>query len=1025
MLVFADGPLNLPELEEQVLQRWDEQDTVARARTRNAGGRAWMTVEGPPTVNGNPALHHVFTSAYKDIYARFQSLRGRSVTRRGGWDCQGLPVEIAVERKLGLKDKPDIERYGIDKFVAECRELVTGNIGNFEAVLQRAGYWVDYERAYRTMDDDYLESVWSHLKVMWDRGLVYEGHRVVPYCIRCGTALSSHELGQPNVYQDRTDTTAYVGFRLDDRPWELVVWTTTPWTLPANVAVAVHPERDYGVYDVDGRQLVIAVALAAPLVGDLEPSTVLRGADLVASTYRRPFPEVGADNAPYGRVVAWDDVAEDLGTGLVHIAPAFGMDDYNLGRANDLPVVNPISGDGRYVEGPWAGVKVFDAVEPIMAELAARSLLVRPDTILHSYPHCWRCQTPLIYWAKPTWFIATSTIKQDLIDQNEQINWFPDSIKHGRFGNWLRDNIDWAVSRDRYWGTPLPIWRCEQGHDTCVGSRAELGKLADRDLADLSLHRPTVDDVQIACPDCGEPARRTPSVCDVWLDSGCAPAAQWHASAEAGRGALGDRFPADFICEAIDQTRGWFYSLLAANTMVFDTTPYRNVVCLGHLVDDEGRKMSKSLGNVIDPLELFPRYGADGLRWYLFNLGAPWGPKRISREAMGQRLRRDLDTLWNTTSFYRQYARIEDFSPSGEAPRATNVMDRWILSRLDRLIVDVTAGLEGYEAHAAAAQLSDFVDELSNWYVRRSRRRFWNTDSAADGSDTSALATLHHVLRTLALLLAPFTPFFAEALWVAVQGEDVESVHLADWPAPAEVADVVLDDAMADARRIASLVRSARTEAALPVRQPLKRVIVSGDATLTDEVRAVVAEEINTREIVLGGAQDIPTRREVRPNWRTLGPRYKQLMKQISLALENLPEGEGDRLAAGEALTLFVDDRDVLINPDDVSITEHVEQGWVTARDGSLTVALDTSSDEDLQAEFRRRTLVRHIQVARREGGLDIQDRIRLGLPDDVWADRAAIADEVLAVETVPLGEFGDPPGAVTGSDFAFVRVAR
>jgi len=1027
VLVSPDGPLNLPDLEERVQQHWDEHDTVRRARTRNPDGAPWITVDGPPTVNGSPALHHVWTSAYKDIYARFHTMRGRFVDRRAGWDCQGLPVEIAVERKLGLRDKPDIERYGIERFVAECRELVTGNITNFETVLARAGYWVDYERAYRTMDDTFLESVWSHIKVLWDRKLIYEGHRVVPYCIRCGTALSSHELGQPGVYRDRTDATAYVGLQLEDRPWELVVWTTTPWTLPANVAAAVHPEREYGVFDVAGRQLVIAMALASSVVGDAEPGAVVLGSDLAGLTYRRPFPDVGADAAPTGRVIEWDDVAEDLGTGLVHIAPAFGVDDYNLGQSHGLPVVNPVGADGRYIEGRYEGIKVFDAVEDIMAELTERGLMVKPDTILHSYPHCWRCQTPLVYWAKPTWFIATSSIKQDMIDQNATINWFPDNIKEGRFGNWLRDNIDWAVSRDRYWGTPLPIWRCDNGHDLCVGSRAQLGELAGRDLSALSLHRPSVDDVEVPCPQCGGAARRTPAVCDVWFDSGCAPTAQWAESAEQGLDALSGRFPADFICEAIDQTRGWFYSLLAVNTMVYGKTPYENVVCLGHLVDDEGRKMSKSLGNVIDPLELFPQFGADGLRWYLFSLGAPWGPKRISREAIGQRIRRDLDTLWNTTSFFRQYAVIEQFTPDPGAAPSSHVMDRWILSRLDALITDVSAGLEGFEAHTAAARVSEFLDALSNWYVRRSRRRFWGGD---DGADVQALQTLHQILRTVAVLLAPFTPFLAEAIWSALQDEDADSVHMAAWPRATGASDAALDLEMEHARRISSLARSARTESGLPVRQPLKRVIVSGGSRLTDAVRDIVADEVNTREVVPGGAGSIPMRREVRPVWRKLGPRYKGVTEQIKLALGSLEAADVEKLAAGVPLVLFVDDRDVLINSDDVTIDEHVEQGWVTARDGSLTVALDTSTDVDLQAEFRRRTLVRHIQVARRENGLDIQDRIRLGVPADVWGARDSVGSEVLAIDMVPLDELlaelpENAEGLVRGADFAFVRVAR
>ena len=624
---------------------------------------------------------------------------------------------------------------------------------------------------------------------------------------------------------------------------------------------------------------------------------------------------------------------------------------------------------------------------------------------------------PLIYWAKPTWFIATSTIKQDMLDQNAEVTWYPANIKEGRFGNWLRENVDWAVSRDRYWGTPLPIWRCDNGHDSCVGSRAELSELRGQDLADLPLHRPVVDEVTFPCPQCGAVARRVAPVCDVWLDSGCAPAAQWSVNAQDGLTALGDRFPADFICEAIDQTRGWFYSLLALNTMVFGQTPYRNVVCLGHLVDDEGRKMSKSLGNVIDPNDLFPTHGADGVRWYMFSLGAPWGSKRISVNAMVQRVRKDLHTLWNTAQFYRQYAELERSIPDLAEP-SDHVMDRWIRSRLNHLAAQVTEHLNGFVAHQAAAEISNFIDELSNWYIRRNRRRFWD---GANGADFRALATLREVLGTLAVLMSPFTPHFADAIWTVARGAEADSVHLEPWAVPSGPVDEALEADMELARRASSLIRAARAQSSLPVRQPLRRVIATLPADLPPEILKMVLDEVNARELITD-PDALPVHRQVRPNWRVLGPRYRHLTSQISTALGALEAADIRRLAGGESLSLSISGHEVTIHPDDVTITEQIDADWVTAQDMGITVALDTTSDAALDAEFRRRTLVRHIQMARRSTGLRLQDRIVLGLPDDVWAERDLVATEVLASEVVPLAGLvaEGRPGLVRGDDFAF-----
>lgn len=1008
------GPLHLPSLEFEILEFWRQADIPAAFARRNPGGRPWVTYEGPPTVNGSPALHHVWTSTYKDVYARFQTLRGRRVDRKGGWDCQGLPVEIAVERALGLKNKRDIERYGIGKFVQKCRELAESNISTFSDVLFRIGYWVDYENAYRTMDDSFLESVWWQLRQMWDQGLVYEGHKVVPYCVRCATGLSSHELGQPGVYREVTHQSVFVGLPLEEGGDHLAVWTTTPWTLPANVAVAVDPGADYGRYRVGERTVIVAVDRAPHVLPEVEVEEVFPGSDLVGRAYQRPYPEVELTGGRGGVIVGWSGVAGDVGTGLVHIAPAFGEEDNALGLREGLAVLSPIDGSGEYRTGPFRGRGVHEVSADVTADLEERGLVLRVQPYQHQYPHCWRCNCELIYWAKPNWFIRTSSRKDDLLAQNEGITWYPAHLKDGRFGNWLKENVDWAVSRDRFWGTPLPVWRCTSGHSVCVGSRAELSALTGRDQSRLPLHRPYIDEVTFPCPECAEQATRVAAVCDVWLDSGCVPAAQWgHPHDPAGR--FGTGFPADFICEAIDQTRGWFYSLLAANTMVFDTTPFTTVVCLGHLVDDDGRKMSKSVGNVIDPLELLPEYGADGIRWYLLSAGAPWGARRISFEAIDQRTRRDLHTLWNVVAFHARYAEVEDFTPT-PGFRSPHLMDRWVRSRLLGLTRAVTADMEGYAAHLAVKRIGEFIDELSNWYVRRSRRRFWEGDRAA-------LETLSQVLGTLAVLLAPFCPFLAEGVHRKVKGEGAGSVHLADWPADGsgDEVDELLEEQMAQARRAAALGRAARRDAGLPGRQPLRTAVVAGVAPWSQDIREIALEELNVHRLLIGQDAELPLSHRLRVNWKVFGPRHRTSVNEVAAAVSQITDRERiEALRAGEAVVLTVDGRQVTLAPDEVVIEEVLHGGWQIAAEDGVTVALETALDEELAMEGRRRTVVRHIQVARRDAGLAILDRIRLWVEGDLLSAAHAIAGEVLADFVGDLQEAPDEGSAIRGEGFAF-----
>ncbi len=739
----VDAALDLPALEERVLARWKADDLFAQVRAWRADAPPWIFYEGPPTANGRPGLHHVWARVFKDLYPRFQTMRGHAVPRQAGWDSHGLPVEIEVEKELGLGSKQDIEEYGVAAFNERCRESVSRYVEDWIALTDRSGIWFDTEHAYWTMSNDFIESVWWLVRQLWDAGLLYEGHRVSPYCPRCGTALSSHELGQPDTYRDVVDPSVFVRFPIVGRDVDLLVWTTTPWTLVSNVAVAVGPDIPYVriAAPEGGRDLVLAAAAADRRWPGAEASESWTGRDLVGWRYHRPFDLLPVDESG-ARVVAADFVETDEGSGLVHLAPAFGEMDALVGRAEGLPVVNPVGPDGTFDDRvtPWAGRFVKDADPEIIADLRNRGLLVAEEPYEHSYPHCWRCGTPLLYWAKTSWFVRTSARQDDLLRENERIGWHPEHIKHGRFGKWLEGNVDWALSRDRYWGTPLPVWRCPDGHDTCIGSVVELQGLAGRDLGGLDLHRPAVDDVTFSCPveGCDATATRLAPVLDAWFDSGSMPSAQHHAPFE-HEDRFRSSFPADFICEAIDQTRGWFYSLLAVNTLVFGSTPYRNVVCLGLIVDAEGQKMSKSRGNVADAWEIFAHHGADAVRWYFFSSGSPWTTRRVSDDGIREAARTTLLTLWNVLAFFATYADLDGWTPaaagdaSDEAP--AHVLDRWIRAELDDATATITEALDDFDALAASTRLARFVDDLSNWYLRRSRRRFWK-QAGAEGTGT-------------------------------------------------------------------------------------------------------------------------------------------------------------------------------------------------------------------------------------------------------------------------------------------------
>jgi len=1002
---FPDLPavVDLPAIEHEVLARWRNGNVFQRSLDQTAAGPLWTFYEGPPTANGMPGVHHVEARVFKDAFPRFKTMQGFHVPRRAGWDCHGLPVEVAVEKELGLASKKDIEAYGIKEFNERCRESVLRHVDAFEVLTERMGYWVDTASAYRTMDASYIESVWWSLKVIFDKGLLVKDFRISPYCPRCGTPLSDHELGQPDVYQVVTDPSVTVRFPLLTLPdgadpqlkgADLLVWTTTPWTLVSNTAVAVHPDETYVVARKpgDGDRVVVAEALLRQVLGeDWQIAARFRGAELAGSTYQPPFSLIEIPNAH--RVVTGAFVTTEDGTGLVHLAPAFGAPDMETGRAHGLPVVNPIRPDGRFeVQVPLVGGLFFkDADAPLTDDLARRGLLLRAEPHEHSYPHCWRCGTPLLYYALPSWYIRTTAIKEEMLAENEKTNWQPPTIKHGRYGEWLRNNVDWAMSRSRFWGTPLPLWLCADEHVTCAGSLAELSELAGRDLAGLDPHRPFVDEVVIACPKCGGEAHRVPEVIDGWYDSGSMPFAQLGAPLR-NQAEFERAYPAQFIAEAIDQTRGWFYSLMAVGTLVFGRSSYENVLCLGLLTDDRGRKMSKHLGNVLEPIPLMDAHGADALRWFFAATGSPWAARRMGPGVLEEIVRKVLLTYYSTTSFLVLYANAAAAQGNAwgperriEAPPVASrpVLDRWVLSELHALVRDVTTAMEAFDSAAAGRRMAAFIDDVSNWYVRRSRRRFWEGPGTPGGA--AAFATLYECLETLTALMAPFVPFLTDYVWGVLRADGApDSVHLAGWPvADAGFIDEQLSVQMGLVRRLVELGRSARSSAVVRVRQPLARALVSapGFGGLSDELRGQIADELNVRALdTLDSVGEDLVEVSVKPNFRGIGKRFGKGTPAVAAAIAGVadPALLAATLRSAGAASVLVGDSPVTLEPDDVIVTQTPRSGWAVASDSGETVALEVTITPELRREGLAREVVRLVQDARKNDGLDVSDRISL-----------------------------------------------
>jgi len=1062
--------VDLPALESEVLDFWRAHKIFEKSVARNEGAPespgTWTFYEGPPTANGRPGTHHIESRTFKDVFPRFKTMQGYQVNRKGGWDCHGLPVELAVEKELGFSGKADIEAFGIAEFNARCRESVQRHVDLWEQMTDRMGCWIDMREPYRTMDPEYVESVWWALKQIHERGLLVEDYRVAPYCPRCGTGLSDHELAQG--YETVTDPSVYVRLPLTSGPYArqenghgaespgaaLLIWTTTPWTLVSNALVAAHPETTYVTASNGDETLVVAESLVSKSLGDgWTVEDRFTGADMVGWTYQRPFELVewpartdGDEDRPDAHFVVTEDyvTAED-GTGLVHQSPAFGEDDFASCRRNGVAMVNPIDPQGLFLDNlELVGGQFFrHANTALVEDLTKRGLLFRHVPYEHSYPHCWRCHTALLYYAQPSWYVRTTQIKDDLLEQNEQTNWFPSTIKHGRYGDWLENNVDWALSRSRYWGTPLPIWRCEEGHQTCVGSLQELSELTGTDQSGLDPHRPFVDDVVFTCPHrpegrssaaCGLLARRVPEVIDAWFDSGSMPFAQWgYPHVEGSEQMLEQAYPADFICEAIDQTRGWFYTLMAVGTLVFEQSSYKNVLCLGHILAEDGRKMSKHLGNILEPIPLMEEHGADAVRWFMAAGGSPWAARRVGHANIQETVRKVLLTYWNTVAFHVLYANLAEWTPGSETPGAAqrprgkqHCLDRWALSEAYRLVGDVTVAMEAFDTQRAGTLLSAYVDDLSNWYVRRSRRRFWDGDEAA-------FATLHECLGVVTQLMAPLAPFITERVWrdvFASTSEDLpQSVHLSSWPEQdTALVDADLAEQMKLARRLVELGRAARAEAKVKTRQPLRRALVASSAydRLCEELRGEVSDELNIGDLEpLSAAGADLVDHTAKGNFRALGKRFAKDTPRVAAAIAS---ADAEALAAslnteGRA-TVELDGEPVEVRPDEVIISERPREGWSVVNEQGETVALDLEVTPELRRAGLAREVIRMIQEARKAAGFEVSDRIALSwavldqegtgeLREAVDEHRELIAQEVLA-STIAEAE---SPGGLAQND--------
>ena len=1008
---YPERPESLLVLEEAMLERWREEDLFRQTLVANKDGEPFVFYEGPPTANGRPGLHHVIGRTIKDLVCRYHAMQGRSITRIAGWDTHGLPVEIEAEKRLGISGKPEIEALGIAEFNKACKDSVFTYKEEWEELSERIGYWLEYWRPYVTFEPEYIESVWWILKSFADKGLLYKGHKSVPYCPRCGTTLSSHEVAQG--YKDVEDPSlTFVAELLHDDGVPdgraILAWTTTPWTVPSNAGLAVHPTLTYVEVARDDRRYIVAEARVEAIFGEgAEVVATFKGAALIGSRYRRALEVVPMPDDPQNgwTVVGEDFVSAQDGTGIVHMAPAYGADDYAAGQKHGLPMLNPIDDQGCFEDyvDLVAGQFVKDADPTLVDALRDRGLLFDIGRITHSYPHCWRCDSPLLYVARDSWFIRTTSLKEELLANNEQVAWYPPEIGENRFGEWLRGNIDWALSRDRYWGTPLPAWVCDrdESHTHWIGSLSELAEAAGELADDFDPHRPFIDELTWACADCDGTMHRTPEVIDVWFDSGAMPFAQWHYPFE-NQDEFDRHFPADFISEGLDQTRGWFYSLMAISTLLGRGPCYRNVIVNDMILDSEGQKMSKSKGNLVVPWDAIAEHGADAIRWYFITSSNPWVPKRYDAEGVKEAARKFFDTLLSTYHFFRMYAQVEEWSPSDADPAAADrpLLDRWLLSRLDSVVRGVRRELDGYQITRAYRLLGDFVvEDLSNWYVRRSRSRFWGNSDAEDMR--AAFRTLWDALRQVSLLAAPVVPFMADWLHRALTGS---SAHLERYPQPSDLLDEELEADMVAARTLVSLGRAAREEVKIRVRQPLRRAeaVLPRSRTLSGQVLELVREELNVKQVdFLSDAEELVTL-VPRPNYRALGPRFGKKTNEAANVLRALSQEALNAYRDGQPVEFEVDGEHYTLEPGDLEIVQEARGELIVKGEGATTIALDGTLDDELIAEGVARELVNRIQRLRRDVGLEITDRIDLMIAGpELVRDAATTHREFIGGETL------------------------
>ena len=1006
--------MNFVEREKQVEKFWEDNQIFEKSMKVREGNPSYVFYDGPPTANGKPHIGHVETRVIKDMIPRYRTMKGYQVPRKAGWDTHGLPVELEVEKKLGLDGKDQIEKYGVEPFIEQCKESVWKYEGMWEDFSHTVGFWADMKNPYVTYHNDYIESEWWALKEIWKKGLLYEGHKIVPYCPRCGTPLSSHEVAQG--YKDVKERSAVVRFKVKGEDAYILAWTTTPWTLPSNVALCVNPDEDYVKVTSKGYTYYMAAALVDTVLGEgAEVLEHYQGKDLEFKEYEPLFPyaekRIGNKKAYY--VVCDTYVTLTDGTGVVHIAPAFGEDDSKVGHRYDLPFVQLVNEKGEMTEEtPWAGTFCKKADMAVLQALEDKDLLFDAPLFEHSYPHCWRCDTPLIYYARETWFIRMTAVKEDLIRNNNTINWIPESIGKGRFGDWLENVQDWGLSRNRYWGTPLPVWQCECGHQDCIGSIEELKEKADNCPDDIELHRPYIDAVTIKCPKCGKEMHRVPEVIDCWFDSGSMPFAQHHYPFE-NKETFEKQFPAQFISEAVDQTRGWFYSLLAISTLLFNKAPYENVIVLGLVQDENGQKMSKSKGNAVDPFDALQTYGADAIRWYFYTSSAPWLPSRFAGKTVVEGQRKFMGTLWNTYAFFVLYANIDNFDATKYSLEYDKlaVMDKWLLSRLESTVKAVDDNLANYRIPEAAKALQSFVDDMSNWYVRRSRERFWAKGMEQD--KINAYMTLYTALVTVAKAAAPMIPFMTEDIYQnlvkSIDASAPESIHLCDFPEVHENwIDPKMEEDMADLLEIVVMGRAARNTANIKNRQPIGTMYVKSEFQLSVFYKEIIEDELNVKEVVFKDDIADFISYSFKPQMRTVGPKYGKLLNKIKTVLSELDGNKAmaELKSTGE-LKLDIDGQEIVLLEEDLLIDMAQMEGYVSESDHTITVVLDTNLTPELIEEGFVRELVSKIQTMRKEAGFEVMDKIRVYAKDndkivDIMKNHGdEIKSEVLAEDIV------------------------